>query len=1062
MAPLSRFTVSLRTDETKPNEYYHQICALSENTINKNFERLFAQRGDEIAKLKYFTGDIKAGNLSAVLDPPRVTLQLQNVDNPQLLFRVRFKSGILVVGKGEKNTIKLDGWEVTVSAFMNTMVASPEHQNLTDKQIKGAIKAKAELEKSYDFYSPATIDEQNKARDPNVKETVVARKMKPGEYSIHRLFAAISEGSWSAPLLEESSVPGPNGTRITLEKWIKEPENSVQATKVTSLLGEWAATHTHSAFFTLGLQVELPEKEESHTATFIPTSLRLQNYPYFTNDEIETHKNPADFPVGFENRPYNSFVYCEATDGATLPSIHRLPFTGNLAEPDGPNGLGEINGSFVISHQLFMDRHLLPLLRELSKAIQVIPLRPTCKTSDNGGDIFAPRFAFGCDPSDPDDKRKLPNSQADRGNPADKFFDWKWSPTGGYEWSDYVEADGSDRDYHDFVGYRPGAFFRRWSMNCKMSVKITWVEGQSKMKVAGRTEYFHWEGYNRSTPNFSRQSGALWGRFTTIVTWSFIIELAVPSEVKTNKEILNGVIEPHVKGIDEATGMPTDFKLNTDDMSYVLDKTHLKVGLAVEDRVKAAVKNITANLQNKFTNVGRFYYPGGQELTFGDPLLTRQGDLIATITYKDLPPGRIGVRPANTMKYEAPAPTEPETVEADPILEARDDDFACLLSWGGQVDSYEPPTEKDVPGRAKITLRGSNNTGKTIAFRRLQIHMLPTQFPDNEVKSLFPEDNPDFWEDPKVVEAEWKKRREARKAERARKKAEREREEAARLAKEKADKEAAEEAKRLAKEKAVTEAGKTKEEVTGGTTPITPDPSTPSSPETPPATKEQDASSTKEQGSGSGSVPSTEEWVVLKADTTQMEGQDNAAPPPPTNVRTSADRARPVAPEVKTSHSVVSDLGNVFRTIGSKLGFVDEDDDQDPEPKPPVPKASFSYTSQGITQNGQFRINDEDGEIFFDIVPVNKDGEVEMGGKIILPAHAKIKIVLEGAVSTFGRFILDVGEFWADPTALDSDVYDGKYPHTFICAEIDIMGGGEINVVSYDESKKIQGISEKE
>lgn len=63
-------------------------------------------------------------------------------------------------------------------------------------------------------------------------------------------------------------MPGPNGTRMTLEKWIKEPENSVQATKVTSLLGEWAATHTHSAFFTLGLQVELPEKEESHTATF--------------------------------------------------------------------------------------------------------------------------------------------------------------------------------------------------------------------------------------------------------------------------------------------------------------------------------------------------------------------------------------------------------------------------------------------------------------------------------------------------------------------------------------------------------------------------------------------------------------------------------------------------------------------------------------------------------------------------------------------------------------------------------------------------------------------------
>lgn len=207
-------------------------------------------------------------------------------------------------------------------------------------------------------------------------------------------------------------------------------------------------------------------------------------------------------------------MYCEATDGAELPSIRRLPFTGNLAEPKGPLCESEISGSFVISHQLFMDAHLLPLLRDLSRAIQVIPLEPQLGLTEDRGDIFRPRFAFGSDPENAVDKSRLPNSTANRGDCQDKFFDWRWTEPGGYEWSDYIDAYGSNTAYHDYVGYKLGPFYRKWTINCKMSVTITWKEGSSEIIVKGRTVYYHWEGYNRSTKDFGwgPGGGAQWGQ----------------------------------------------------------------------------------------------------------------------------------------------------------------------------------------------------------------------------------------------------------------------------------------------------------------------------------------------------------------------------------------------------------------------------------------------------------------------------------------------------------------------------------------------------------------------
>lgn len=95
---------------------------------------------------------------------------------------------MLVAGKGERNTIKLDGWELTFSAYLDSLLANPTDQNLPDKDKKRAAAVMDELEKTFEFCAAATPQGQQ----PADGEASVPRKMKPGEYSIHRLFAAIS------------------------------------------------------------------------------------------------------------------------------------------------------------------------------------------------------------------------------------------------------------------------------------------------------------------------------------------------------------------------------------------------------------------------------------------------------------------------------------------------------------------------------------------------------------------------------------------------------------------------------------------------------------------------------------------------------------------------------------------------------------------------------------------------------------------------------------------------------------------------------------------------------
>ncbi|KAJ1323221.1 Clr5 domain-containing protein [Microdochium nivale] len=436
------------------------------------------------------------------------------------------------------------------------------------------------------------------------------------------------DGAWSFPVIDKSSIPGPDDTRIALQPWMGDSTNSHGASSVFGVLKSWAAKHS-IAFFNLGLQVSLSEKEYSQTATLISVALHLQKYHYFTNEGIEEYRELSGFPVSIDGHEYNSLLCCEATGPkGNLPNIRRFPFTSNLAEPKGPRDEGEVLGIFVLSHHLYLEEHILPMLRDLSRAIQVIPLEPEMGLTESGGDIFRPRFAFGSDPSDYTDKSRLPNSGANRGNMQDNFFDWRpRDGQPGYQWYDKVDAYGSNTAIKDYgaMGYKKGPFYRKWTIWSEMGINITWDKGDNCLRVSGRTHYNHKENYSADF-GWSRY---FWGNFNTDVTWSFRINLAVPKELKNDKNKMNGVIEPMLMDVD-ASFLPKDFSA----VGFVFDGTHKRISNAIREMISTAIKNVATQIAAKFAGTGRFYYPGVQELDFGEPRLTQQGDVIATIKYK--------------------------------------------------------------------------------------------------------------------------------------------------------------------------------------------------------------------------------------------------------------------------------------------------------------------------------------------------------------------------------------------------------------------------------------------
>ncbi|GFF58019.1 hypothetical protein IFM51744_09409 [Aspergillus udagawae] len=90
-----------------------------------------------------------------------------------------------------------------------------------------------------------------------------------------------------------------------------------------------------------------------------------------------------------------------------------------------------------------------------------------------------------------------------------------------------------------------------------------------------------------------------------------------------------------------------------------------------------------------------------------------------------------------------------------------------------------------------------------------------------------------------------------------------------------------------------------------------------------------------------------------------------------------------------------------------------------------MPKATYLLMTQKMAREGRFLVRWVDGEIVFEVMALDSSGQ---------------------RLTT--RYVLQIMEFWADPTDNDSDEFDHKFPSAFVCVELNPMGRGEVNVVS--------------
>lgn len=181
----SRNNISLDTGPDK-GDNYDQICALSVRTINANFDALWAFRPEEVTKIVFNDGE--HGVMTAFMLAPRIKVDpAQEVGAPPVVhFSLRFdkESNIYY---NLKQKVDMSGWVITVTASLEELCVTPivgdDQDTLEDKLsalqpmkrtfiLTGRGKDKDGGDVRYDLDQPIKIE--------------------PGQYGIHRLFAAIS------------------------------------------------------------------------------------------------------------------------------------------------------------------------------------------------------------------------------------------------------------------------------------------------------------------------------------------------------------------------------------------------------------------------------------------------------------------------------------------------------------------------------------------------------------------------------------------------------------------------------------------------------------------------------------------------------------------------------------------------------------------------------------------------------------------------------------------------------------------------------------------------------
>ncbi|EEU36662.1 uncharacterized protein NECHADRAFT_86605 [Fusarium vanettenii 77-13-4] len=579
-------------------ERWDRFFALSEDAINDALGKLFEQRKEH--KELIYSGSPESGALKATVLQPMVRFEPEHEGCVTLV--VPIHTGTI---QHQDVTVDLEGWQLAVNVQLSSLL-SP-----SDDAIK--------MENGTD-------------RQPT--------KLLAGEYSIYRLFAALSEAPWT--LNETSTLVQHENKGVPL---LEHLENNVEPSKsalILEALKEWATNHETSDFYTLGLDLQLPTiQDDSLTPTHEATSLHVQLSYYVSDDEYDNAIDQGKEPQGSKQNRRGCLVFCEKINSRQPPESRELEFTANLANEQNKlvKQPGGALGTAAIRRAAFFGMYLLPELQQICAGIHLVPIEPLYKINHAKSGIMRYRI----EPTIFDSKLSDAVSEKDRrliaearpSDPRDAFYAFERQQDTAWLWKKTSKAPGNRSSVHKFEDKWDAVY----DMTTKTSVNVETFPGTSRVVLKAQSKFV--SIYNQEDPR-SMSNGWVGTSDEINIKFKLVIQLA--NDEGSGE---NGIITPVISNLNTATGLPSKYKL---DIGYPYCNSMTLNGRVYQQeellvKLMHMHRNLFSEMTNRFQRAGRFVAPGTSSLDFKDPKITHQGDLCWHLNYRPLSEGRVSVRP---------------------------------------------------------------------------------------------------------------------------------------------------------------------------------------------------------------------------------------------------------------------------------------------------------------------------------------------------------------------------------------------------------------------------------
>ncbi|KAK4085586.1 uncharacterized protein Triagg1_576 [Trichoderma aggressivum f. europaeum] len=500
----------------------------------------------------------------------------------------------LIIPKAEMNLAKIIH-QLRFKTGTLTVANNPNPIKL-DKFVIGVI---CDLDMQFVKERPDETPEEKRQREFIEKEFRV-----PGDYRLERLYSKFTSAQWNHFDLYGSQYYDADGNPMTYEQWQKKDPTAAAAFGI--MLSMYGTDMEAQGLSTLGLKITLPDLPPETKPTFIPTDMVHQIYPY--RDE-QGNSEYGDSPKGDRN----CLLYLEVvkradgTDGQ-LPDAKQVGYSGNFCYPSLSSTPG-VDGTFLLGGPLFMGRYLLPQLQMLNEASSIYVDKNTYGGGSGG---WAFPMTIGRDPR--------------YANYENAAYAFKQSGD-GLKWVYEKNVDKSTP-----VKERTGGG-EWWSSDhwSKATTTVTWQPG-SDLCVTFKGHYEYYRGITFAK-NKQLTNPSTWSKEDYTGDWNLDIRMVVE----------NGVLKLKLESAEDLGFVVTGDAKTSDNLGkYRNNKETLRDD--IKKRILPRLEVLRNSLRDGFQGDHQFVFPGTGQLEFQDVTFNNEGDIIASVVWKEVD-GPVIVKP---------------------------------------------------------------------------------------------------------------------------------------------------------------------------------------------------------------------------------------------------------------------------------------------------------------------------------------------------------------------------------------------------------------------------------